>query len=113
MPFIGFLSVVSVAIIIWTASFEFLKSALTLGELVAFLTYMKLFFRPLRELSEKFNLLQNALASAERIVTVLEYQAASPEPDRQTKPLQKIDSLAFDRVDFAYKPEEPVLKQVW
>lgn len=112
MPFIGFLSVVSVAIIIWTASFEFLKNALTLGELVAFLTYMKLFFRPLRELSEKFNLLQNALASAERIVTVLEYQTANPEPDRPTKSVQKIRSLAFERVDFAYKKEEPVLKQV-
>ena len=112
MPFIGFLSVVSVAIIIWTASFEFLKSALTLGELVAFVTYMKLFFRPLRELSEKFNLLQNALASAERIVTVLEYKTANPEPDRQTKPIQKIDSLSFERVDFSYKKEEPVLTQV-
>ena len=110
MPFIGFLSVVSVAIILWTASFEFLKNALTLGELVAFLTYMKLFFRPLRELSEKFNLLQNALASAERIVTVLEYKSASPAPGRQTQSIQKIDSLSFARVDFSYKKEEPVLK---
>ncbi len=112
MPFIGFLSVVSVAIIIWTASFEFLKNALTLGELVAFLTYMKLFFRPLRELSEKFNLLQSALASAERIVTVLDHEAAHPVPDGKTNAIQKIDTLAFERVDFAYKPEEPVLKQI-
>jgi ATP-binding cassette subfamily B multidrug efflux pump len=112
MPFIGFLGVVSVAIIIWTASFAFLKNALTLGELVAFLTYMKLFFRPLRELSEKFNLLQNALASAERIVTVLDYETANPEPGRQTKSIQKIDSLSFDRVDFSYKKEEPVLKKI-
>jgi ATP-binding cassette subfamily B protein len=112
MPFIGFLGVVSVAIIIWTASFEFLKNELTLGELVAFLTYMKLFFRPLRELSEKFNLLQNALASAERIVTVLDYQATHPSPGGQTGSIPKIDSLAFERVDFAYKKEEPVLKQI-
>ena len=48
MPFIGFLGVVSVAIIIWTASSKFLENTLTLGELVAFLTYMKLFFRALK-----------------------------------------------------------------
>ncbi|MCP3955575.1 MAG: ABC transporter ATP-binding protein [Desulfobacterales bacterium] len=112
MPFIGFLGVVSVAIIIWTASFEVLENTLTLGELVAFLTYMKLFFRPLRELSEKFNLLQNALASAERIVTVLDIQPANPESGQKADVLQKIDTLAFDRVDFSYKPEEPVLKKI-
>jgi len=112
MPFIGFLGVISVAIIIWTASFKFLENTLTLGELVAFLTYMKLFFRPLRELSEKFNLLQNALASAERIVTVLAIQAANPESDQKAEFLQKIDTLSFERVDFSYKPEEPVLKKI-
>ena len=112
MPFIGLLSVLSVAIIIWTASFEFLNNALTLGELVAFLTYMKLFFRPLRELSEKFNLLQNALASAERIVTVLDSQPADPAPEKRTNTIRRIDALSFDQVDFSYKKEEPVLKQI-
>lgn len=112
MPFIGFLGVVSVAVIIWTASFQFLDNALTLGELVAFLTYMKLFFRPLRELSEKFNLLQNALASAERIVTVLNINPVSPAIDQEAKGIKRIDTLSFDRVDFSYKKEEPVLKQI-
>jgi ATP-binding cassette subfamily B protein len=71
MPFIGFLGVLSVAVIIWTGSFQVVEKSMTLGGLVAFLTYMKLFFRPLRELSEKFNLLQSALASAERIITII------------------------------------------
>jgi len=112
MPFIGFLGVVSVAVIIWTASFQFLDNALTLGELVAFLTYMKLFFRPLRELSEKFNLLQNALASAERIVSVLNIKPAATQIDPEADVLKRIDTLSFERVDFSYKKEEPVLKKI-
>jgi len=112
MPFIGFLGVVCVAVIIWTASFQFLDNALTLGELVAFLTYMKLFFRPLRELSEKFNLLQNALASAERIVTVLNIKPATQQIDPEADVLKRIDTLSFERVDFSYKKEEPVLKKI-
>jgi len=112
MPFIGFLGVVSVAVIIWKASFQFLDNALSLGELVAFLTYMKLFFRPLRELSEKFNLLQNALASAERIVTVLNIKPAATQIDPEADVLKRIDTLSFERVDFSYKKEEPVLKKI-
>ncbi|MDA8136892.1 MAG: ABC transporter ATP-binding protein, partial [Desulfobacteraceae bacterium] len=76
MPFIGFMGVLSVAIILWTGSFNVMDKSLTLGELVAFLSYMKLFFRPLRDLSETFNLLQNALASAERIINVFKQDKA-------------------------------------
>ncbi len=68
---VGLMGTLAVAVIIWNGSFMVENHALTIGELAAFLAYMKLFFRPLRELSEKFNLLQNALASAERIIAVL------------------------------------------
>ncbi|MFH2060845.1 MAG: ABC transporter ATP-binding protein [Pseudomonadota bacterium] len=112
MPFIGFLGTVSIAIILWTASFEVMEKTLTLGELVAFLTYMKLFFRPLRELSEKFNLLQNALASAERIVTVLNNETVSEPNDKNKNHIQSIDTLSFDRVNFSYDPDKIVLKQI-
>jgi len=112
MPFIGFLGVVSIAIILWVGSFSVMDQALTLGELVAFLTYMKLFFRPLRELSEKFNLLQNALASAERIIIVLQIPKARERSTRTRSSLEKIDRLRFKNVDFAYTPKKPVLKQI-
>ena len=110
MPFIGFLGVLATAVIIWGGSFMVAETRLTLGELVAFLTYMKLFFRPLRELSEKFNLLQNALASAERIMTVL-HTPENPEP-KVSAPLSEIRSLAFDRINFSYTPDTPVLKNI-
>ncbi len=112
MPFIGFLGVISIAIILWAGSFSVMDQTLTLGELVAFLTYMKLFFRPLRELSEKFNLLQNALASAERIVIVMQIPKAR-ERDTQTRtPLGKIDRIKFENVNFAYIRKKPVLKEI-
>lgn len=112
MPFIGFLGVVSTAIILWSASFSVIEKTLTLGELVAFLTYMKLFFRPLRELAEKFNLLQNALASTERIVTVLNHAAVPQQQISGSRPLDKIDTLSLKKVNFSYDPGKPVLKNI-
>ena len=112
MPFIGFLSVVSIAIVLWSGSFAVMNHTLTLGELVAFLSYMKLFFRPLRDLSEKFNLLQNALASAERIILVLQQPKARKRTTRTRSPLKKIKTIEFENINFSYTPHEPVLKQI-
>ena len=112
MPFIGFLGVLSVAIIIWVGSFEVIEKSLTLGELVAFLTYMKLFFRPLRELSEKFNLLQNALASAERIIKVLKTDKAKQWFSKKRNCINKINHVAFDEVNFSYDGNTMVLKNI-
>ena len=112
MPLIGFLGVLSVAIIIWVGSFEVIEKSLTLGELVAFLTYMKLFFRPLRELSEKFNLLQNALASAERISNVLNNDKAKQRTRKKRNYIDNISTVTFDQVNFSYEKNKPVLKNI-
>jgi len=112
MPFIGFLGVLSVAIILWTGSFEIIEKSLTLGELVAFLTYMKLFFRPLRELSEKFNLLQSALASAERIISILNKDKAKQRISKKRHYIDKITTLAFDQINFSYEKNKPVLTNI-
>ncbi len=112
MPFIGFLGVLSVAIIIWGGSFGVVEKSLTLGELVAFLTYMKLFFRPLRELSEKFNLLQSAMASAERIVNVLNNDKAKQRISKTRQRIDKISSISFDQVNFSYDQKIMVLKNI-
>jgi len=134
MPFIGFMGILSTAVTIWGGSFMVWDQNLTLGGLVAFLTYMKLFFRPLRELSEKFNLLQNALASAERIITVLNTPKAHSESsprqylghqqyDRDHGPnhdshhvpykgLNNIRRLEFNGIDFSYTGDVPVLRKI-
>lgn len=112
MPFIGFLGIVSTAVILWAGGFRVTGQEMTIGELVAFLTYMKLFFRPLRELSEKFNLLQNALASAERIITVLEKPGDRQRLTSNRTRLTTIGHLVFDHVDFSYDGKTPVLKDI-
>ena len=93
-------------------SFGVVEKSLTLGELVAFLTYMKLFFRPLRELSEKFNLLQSAMASAERIVNVLNNDQAKQRISKTRQRIDKISSITFDQVNFSYDQKIMVLKNI-
>ena len=112
MPFIGFLSTVSVAIILWAGSFEIIEQSMTIGGLIAFLSYMKLFFRPLRDLTEKFNLLQSALASAERVVTILDHDKAGSNPYTKYKQISKIHNLEFSKINFSYKENEPVLNDI-
>ncbi len=112
MPFIGFLGVVSVAIIIWAGSFDIVDKSMTIGGLVAFLTYMKLFFRPLRELSEKFNLLQNALSSAERIVNVLNNEKAEKRTTKERNYIGHISRLSLHNVNFFYNKDKQVLKDI-
>ena len=112
MPFIGFLGIVSTAMIIWSGSFAVVEKSMTIGELIAFFTYMKLFFRPLRDLSEKFNFLQSALASAERIVTILNHDKASLRTGKKENHIDKIHSLEFDKTDFSYTKNEKVLNNI-
>jgi len=112
MPFIGFLGTVSVAMIIWTGSFEIIEKSMTIGGLIAFLSYMKLFFRPLRDLSEKFNLLQSALASAERVVTILNHDQDRTGTAKEKRKIHDIKSVEFEHVNFSYKKNEQVLNNI-
>ncbi|PIE62569.1 MAG: multidrug ABC transporter ATP-binding protein [Desulfobacter postgatei] len=112
MPMVGLMGIVAVAVIIWNGSFMVQDQGLTIGELTAFLTYMKLFFRPLRELSEKFNLLQSALASAERVITVLNTPRTRQDTRVKGADPGGIRHLAFEEVSFSYTAGVPVLKQI-
>ncbi|HAR34446.1 MAG TPA: ABC transporter ATP-binding protein [Desulfobacter sp.] len=112
MPVVGLMGTLAVAVIIWNGSFMVQRQVLTIGELAAFLTYMKLFFRPLRELSEKFNLLQNALASAERIITVLSTPEIRQDTTFKGPDPGGIRHLVFENVAFSYTPGVPVLKNI-
>ncbi len=112
MPFVGLLSVLSVGIIIYFGGVEVIDKKITIGVLVAFLAYMKMFFRPVRELSEKFNLLQNALASAERIVSVLGNKTVKKKyPGGKTK-LKNIETIEFENIFFSYNKGEEILKNL-
>ena len=75
-PAVELVSALAAALIIWYGGGRVMADALTLGSLVAFLQYSQRFFRPISDMSEKFNVLQGAMASSERIFALL------PEPQR-------------------------------
>lgn len=112
MPLIGFLSTLCVGIIIYYGSLRILRLEISLGIVVAFISYTKMFFRPVRELSEKFNLLQSSLASAERIVKVLDLDQVTDAADDNREKLESMESLEFKNIFFSYNDDEPVLKDI-
>lgn len=103
MPMIDLLSSTTLAMIICYGGGRVVSENLSLGTLVAFISYTKMFFRPVRDLSEKHNILQNALASGERIIQILD-----TDEDRKTgdQPLETIEHLEFEKVSFQYEPGE-------
>lgn len=89
---------------------------MTIGSLAAFISYIKMFFRPIRDIAEKYNILQNALSSAERLFQILDTREGMIEtiPVSAGMPvsLDAIRDLEIDNVTFGYIPGERVLKQV-
>ena len=71
-PTVEFLGVAAIALILWVGGISIFADTLTLGVLVAFMQYAQRFFRPIQDLSEKFNILQSAMAASERIFRLLD-----------------------------------------
>ena len=110
MPLTELLSSVATALILWYGGGEILRARLSLGELVAFISYMRLFFQPLRELSQKYSIVQSAMASAERIFQLLDTGSRIAEPEQPLpRPAAIRGELCFDRIRFSYDGEHPVL----
>jgi ATP-binding cassette, subfamily B, multidrug efflux pump len=113
MPLTELMSSVAVALIIWYGGGEIIRQELTLGELVAFLSYMRLFFQPMRELSQKYSIVQSALASAERIFDLLDTRTEIRPPVLPAAPPKaQRGAIVFDRVGFGYDRDDPVLKDI-
>src|SRR5580765_5161746 len=131
-PAIELISALAAALIIWVGGGWVLAGALTLGSLVAFLQYSSRFFRPISDMSEKFNVLQGAMASSERIFQLLDTpveitsgfgvrdsgferiaaQTSQKLESRIPNPESRIGRIAFENVTFSYVPGEPVLRDV-
>ena len=109
MPVVDLLGSLALAVVIYYGGGRVVSDALTLGTLVAFISYTKMFFRPVRDLSEKHNIMQNALSSGERISQILDKKADSTGG---TRPLDALEHLAFSSVCFAYTPGEEILSDV-
>jgi ATP-binding cassette subfamily B multidrug efflux pump len=102
-PAIEFVSTLASALIIWYGGGSVLHDTLTLGALVAFLQYSQRFFRPISDMSEKFNVLQSAMASSERIFKLLDEPVAIQNPAAPVpRPRPAAGHIVFDHVWFAY-----------
>lgn len=116
MPVIELLGVFALAVVIFYGGGGVLAGSISLGALVAFISYVKMFFRPIRDIAEKYNILQNAMASAERIFEILDSDdRLSSAADRSISSRfsrRKIEIIRIERVFFSYISGEPVLEDI-
>ncbi|KUG26057.1 abc transporter [hydrocarbon metagenome] len=111
-PVVEILSSLAIALIIWYGGGEVVQNAMTIGVLFAFIQYTEMFFRPIRDLSEKYNIMQTAMASSERIFKLLDNKTLIKNPDHPKEFKQIKGEIEFRNVWFAYNPDENVLKNV-
>jgi ATP-binding cassette, subfamily B, multidrug efflux pump len=113
-PAVEVLTAVAMALLLWYGGLRVLDSTLTVGVLAAFIQYTRRFFQPLQDLSEKFNLLQSAMASSERIFALLDEPVTVREPDApMVLPRPVRGAVRFENVWFRYSPTGPwVLRDV-
>src|SRR5438552_10650874 len=112
-PAIELLSSVAIALIIWYGGGKVMQGTLTLGALVAFTQYSNRFFQPIADMSEKYNILQSAMASSERLFKLVDTPAAIVNPVNAINPAQTPrGEIEFRNVWFAYNDEDWVLRDV-
>jgi len=117
-PTVDFLSAVTFGMIVWyggtliLGNNEPLGKEVTVGTIISFIMWTEMFFRPIRDLAEKYNILQSAMASSERLFKLLDDDTIVPNPET-TVPLGQVrGEIEFKNVWFAYNDEDYVLKDV-
>jgi ATP-binding cassette subfamily B protein len=111
-PVVILISTVAVALVIWYGGGQVIRNLLTLGTLVAFLQYVEKFFHPISDLSEKFGILQEAIAASERIFNLLDLKPAITSPTDPVHVERVKGNIKFNNVWFAYNKDNYVLKDV-
>lgn len=111
-PAVEFLSSIAIGLIIWYGGGQVVQQHLTLGILFAFIQYTEMFFRPIRDLSEKYNIMQTAMASSERIFKLLDDKTIIKNPEQPVELNNVKGAIDFKNVWFAYNDEEYVLKDI-
>ena len=106
-PIIQFFTAVALALIIWYGGLRIMDGTVTIGVVAAFLQYARRFFRPIQDLSEKYNLLQGAMASSERVFKLLDEDVIVVDPgDPADLPGRTEGRIDFEDVWFAYTDDE-------
>lgn len=111
-PTVELIETVAIALLIYFGGIRINIDLMTFGELVAFIQLVERFFRPLRDLSEKYNILQSSMASSERIFNLLDKKSKIIAPEKPDSIEEFEGKIEFDHVSFAYSEGNYVLKDV-
>lgn len=111
-PIVEILSSFAIALIIWYGGGNVVQGTMTIGVLFAFIQYTEMFFRPIRDLSEKYNIMQTAMASSERIFKLLDNETFINDPVLPKRLCKFEGNIEFKNVWFAYNKDDYVLKDI-
>ena len=116
-PLVDFIGAVGIALIVWYGGYRVMQNTpahtvLTLGALVAFIQYSGFLFQPIRDISDKYNVLQAAVVASHRIFKTLDLPIAITSPEKPVKSGRARGHIEFENVWFAYKGDDWVLKDV-
>ena len=111
-PAVEIIGALAVALIILSTGVDIISSTITLGTVIAFLQFNEMFWRPIRDLSEKYNVMQTAMASSERIFKLLDDKTAIHDPSEPAMLPGVKGEIEFRNVWFAYNEPEWVLKDI-
>ncbi|QNO13792.1 ABC transporter ATP-binding protein [Alkalicella caledoniensis] len=111
-PFIDLLYFLSLALLIWFGGGSVLRGTIEFGVLYAFISYIQMFFQPINDLTEKYNILQASMASSERIFQLLDTKADINNPEEPKDITEVEGKIEFKNVWFAYNEGEWVLRDV-
>ena len=112
MPSIDFFNSLAVGMVFWYGGGRFVQDEIQLGVLVAFIQYLQKFFEPVRDLAEKFNIIQTAMASSERIFELLDTPEQLPDQVSPQSDFKIKGDVEFKNVWFAYNDENFILKDI-
>jgi len=112
MPSIDLFSSLAVGMVIWYGGGRFVQDEIQLGTLVAFIQYLQKFFEPVRDLAEKFNIIQTAMASSERIFELLDTPEQLPDKIPSHPDFKLKGKVEFKNVGFAYNDENFILEDI-
>ncbi|MGQ9653331.1 MAG: ABC transporter ATP-binding protein [Thermodesulfobacteriota bacterium] len=111
-PCVELIAAVGLGLIIWYGGGQVIQEEILPGVLVAFIQYTKRFFQPVRDLAEKYNILQGAMAASERVLGLLDTQEGLPDPPTPKRARDREGRVTFHHVWFAYDTGEWVLRDV-
>jgi len=111
-PFIELLGAIAAGFIIWYGGGQIVQKSISIGVLISFIQFTEMFFRPIRDLSEQYNVLQTAMASSERIFNLLDTTPAITDSPNPVSFGNLMGDIEFKNVSFAYNSEDTVLKNI-